>query len=72
MSDKQQETPVVCGLCSRTKEQLDKLKVAIIQGGEKEDGSIPVVCGDCIIKERNRMIEDGTIRVTNDGKRIKE
>lgn len=70
MSDKQQETPVVCGLCSRTKEQLDELKVLIIQGGAKEDGSIPVVCGDCVTKERNSMIEEGTIRVTNDGKRI--
>lgn len=64
MDNKQQEVVIVCGLCSRTKKQLDELKITIIQGGAKEDGSIPCVCGDCVTIERNKLIAEGVINDT--------
>lgn len=66
------KNPQLCNFCSRTREALDKLKVSLISGPEQKDGTIPYLCGECITKERNKMIEDGIIRVGKDGKRIKE
>ena len=66
------KNPELCDFCNRTREVLDKLKVHLIVGPKQSDGTIPYVCGECIVKERNKMIEDGIIRIGKDGKRIKE
>lgn len=62
--------PELCDFCSRTRKALDDLKIPLIAGPEQDDGTIPYVCGECITKERNKMIEDGTIRIGKNGKRV--
>ncbi len=66
------KNPELCDFCSRTREELDKLKIPLIVGPKQEDGTIPYICGECITKERNKMIADGTISIGQNGKRLKE
>ena len=62
--------PELCDFCSRTREVLDDIKIPLIVGPEQSDGTIPYICGECITKERNKMIADGIIRIGKTGKRI--
>ena len=66
------KNPELCDFCNRTREALDKIKIPLIAGPEQKNGTIPYVCGECITKERNKMIEEGIIRIGKDGKRSKE